>query len=90
MAVTARISKSGQVTIPAEIREKMGVKPGDAVIWSTDEQGKATVRAVRYSLEDLDGILGPLPPGMGVNELIDEAAHEAIERRYRRWREQNG
>jgi predicted nucleic acid-binding protein len=29
MAVTARISKSGQVTIPAETREKLGLKPGD-------------------------------------------------------------
>lgn len=84
MAVTARISKSGQVTIPAEIRDKLGLKPGDTVIWSSDETGKAMVRPVKYSFDELRGILGPLPAGVDINEAINDAAHEAIESRYRR------
>lgn len=89
MAVTARISKSGQVTIPAEIREKLGLKPGDTVIWGTDDTGKATVRPVKYTFEELRGILGPLPAGVDIDDMINEAVHEGMERRYRRVFEQD-
>lgn len=84
MAATARISKSGQITIPVEIREKLGLKPGDTVIWGIDDTNKATVRPVKYTFEELRGILGPLPTDMSVDELINEVVHEGIERRHRR------
>lgn len=86
VTVSARISKSGQVTIPAEIREKMGVKPGDTVLWRIDEDGAASVTRIKYRFEDLVGILGPIPEGMTMDELIAEATAEAMERRYRRGR----
>lgn len=87
MAVSARISKSGQVTIPAEIRETLGVRPGDSVIWRVDDQGHVAVERVKYTLDDMDGILGPLPDGMTLDEVISEATGEAIDRRLGRWRE---
>jgi len=86
MAISARISKSGQVTIPAEIREKLGVKPGDVVLWRVDDDGKIEVERVKYKFEDLIGIFGPLPEGMTMDELITEAMAEATERRYHRGR----
>lgn len=84
MAVTARVSKSGQVTIPAEIREKLGLKPGDTVIWEFDDSNKATVRPVKYTFEELEGILGAFPGGMDIDDAINDAVHEGIERRHRR------
>lgn len=33
------VSAKGQVTIPAEIRERLGIHPGDDVTFETTEQG---------------------------------------------------
>lgn len=76
MAVSARISKSGQVTIPAEIREKLGVKPGDSVIWRVDEEGKVAVERVKYTFEELRGIAPLRETGKDLRTVIDEAMDE--------------
>lgn len=87
MPVSARISKSGQVTIPAEIREKLGMKSGDTVLWRLDEDGSVRMTPVRFTLEDMDGILGPIPESITLDGLITEATGEALDRRFRRPRD---
>ena len=76
MAVTARLSKSGQLTMPAEIRESLGVKPGDTVIWQVDEHGSAKVTPVKLTFEQLRGIAGPPRDGKDLMTTIDEAMQE--------------
>jgi AbrB family looped-hinge helix DNA binding protein len=88
VAISARISKSGQVTIPAEIRQKLGVKSGDSVLWRLEKDGSVRVTPVRFTLEDMDGILGPIPEDMTLDDLIAEATDDAIDRRFRWFREQ--
>ncbi|MFB6177561.1 MAG: AbrB/MazE/SpoVT family DNA-binding domain-containing protein [Halobaculum sp.] len=34
--VTTRVSQKGQTTIPKEIRERLGIEPGDRVEWADD------------------------------------------------------
>ena len=38
----AKISKNGQITVPVEIREHLGLKPGDKIFY-TSEDGKVTI-----------------------------------------------
>lgn len=45
---TATVGPKGQVVIPAEAREKMGIKPGDKLI-SLYVNGKNTVAFIRES-----------------------------------------
>jgi AbrB family looped-hinge helix DNA binding protein len=78
MAVTSRVTKSGQTTIPAEIRKRIGLKPGGTVIWGVNERGRAEVQAVEYTVDDLCGILPPLP-GMETSEDMERAIKEAFE-----------
>ena len=33
MKYISRVTKKGQITIPYEIREKLGIKPGDIVVF---------------------------------------------------------
>jgi len=86
MAISARISKSGQVTIPAEIREKLGVKPGDVVLWRVDDDGKIEVERVKYTFEELRGIAPLLENDKDLQTVIDQAMDEWGESKVREFR----
>ncbi len=48
-----KITAQGQISVPAEIRRKLGIGPGSILEW--DEEGEKIVvrRAGRYTSEDL-------------------------------------
>lgn len=68
----AKVSTSGQVTLPADIRRILGVEPGDAVVFRTDKEGRVVVRKPK-SAADLAGIAGPRPDNL--YELLEDAKH---------------
>ena len=39
----AKISKNGQITVPVEIREHLGLKSGDKILFYISEDGKVTI-----------------------------------------------
>lgn len=43
----AKITTRGQVTIPAEVRDALGLREGDTVAFEVDSQDQAKLRAVR-------------------------------------------
>jgi len=43
MPKTTRVTKKGQATIPQEVRDALGIEPGDKVIWE-EIDGKAVVK----------------------------------------------
>jgi antitoxin PrlF len=59
----SRITSQGQVSIPAEVRRRLGIGPGSVIEW--DETGEEVVvrRAGRYSFEDMRAALFPRGPG---------------------------
>ena len=51
----SKITAQGQISVPAEVRKKLGLRPGSILEWH-DEGGKVLVsRAGRYSFEDITG-----------------------------------
>lgn len=74
MSTLAKITSKGQTTVPAAVREALGVKPGDTLLWEIAERGEARVRRVA----PLDiAYLKALEPG------LSEWASEADEAAYR-------
>jgi antitoxin PrlF len=59
MHARSRITAQGQISVPAEIRKKLGVGPGSLLEWS--EQGEEVVvrRAGRSSFEDIHAAVFP-------------------------------
>jgi len=51
------VSEKGQVTIPKEFREKLGITPGSEVEFE-EEDGKLVVRKEGVSFDDYEGFLG--------------------------------
>lgn len=45
--LTSKLSSKGQVTIPKEVREKVGLHPGDVVIYDIAKTGTVTLRRFR-------------------------------------------
>ena len=56
MTVFGKITAKNQTTIPAAVREALGLKPGDRVAYEVDEDG--TVRLVRAPSRGLTDLAG--------------------------------
>jgi AbrB family looped-hinge helix DNA binding protein len=52
-----KISKGFQVVVPKKIRDKLGLKPGDSLVW--EEMGDVVVvkPKKKKTLEDITGII---------------------------------
>jgi AbrB family looped-hinge helix DNA binding protein len=65
----ASVSEQGQVTIPKEPREKLGIRPG-AILELSEENGRlVAVRATEDPVEDVYGILDL---GRSTDEYLEE------------------
>ncbi len=54
---TAAVTTKGQITIPIEVRVKLGIKPGDRVRFVENEKGEIVLKPKTGSIMDLRGIV---------------------------------
>jgi antitoxin PrlF len=58
----SRITSQGQISVPAEVRKKLGVGPGSLLQWD-EEEGKVVIRRVgKFSCQDMQAALFPEGP----------------------------
>ncbi|HVO99992.1 MAG TPA: AbrB/MazE/SpoVT family DNA-binding domain-containing protein [Bryobacteraceae bacterium] len=76
------ITTKGQVTIPKEIREHMGLKPGDRVDFVRDESGQTMLKPIRTDFRSLRGILKSKRTRALTIKEMDEAIAQGAARRY--------
>ena len=56
------LTAQGQISVPAEIRKRLGLGPGSVIEWE-EEEGRIVVRrAGKYSFEDIHRALFPDGP----------------------------
>ncbi len=59
--IVSTITSKGQVTIPAEVREYLGIKTHDKIAFVLDEEGIVRLRVPRYpNIASLRGAAGRL------------------------------
>ena len=67
----SKLTAQGQISVPAEIRRRLGVGPGSVLEW--DEEGENVVvrRAGQYTFDDIHKRLFPdgKPPRKSLREL---------------------
>ena len=55
----SKVTSQGQISVPAEVRRKLGIGPGSVLEWD-EQEGKVVVRRVgRFSSEDVHDALFP-------------------------------
>jgi AbrB family looped-hinge helix DNA binding protein len=65
------LTRKGQVTIPAEFRDALGLKEGDRLVWWI-ENGHLTVTSARAYMQQLGGMLKPLIDPTMPSPTLDE------------------
>ena len=87
---TATLTRNGQVTIPAAIRARLGLKTGDRIDFVVGPEGKVTLIPRKIRLEDLRGILRRTGQrAISVREM-DEGICRAVTMRWKRVARQSG
>ncbi len=80
----SRLTAQGQISVPAEIRKKLGVGPGSVLEW--DEQNDEVVvrRAGRYSSEEIHVALFVSPVSAATFAWVKEGIRKYIRKRHAR------
>lgn len=60
--VESKITSQGQVSIPAPIRQRLGLTPGSKVEWCVEGDDVIVRRAAKYSSQDIHDALFDAPP----------------------------
>lgn len=67
----SRISSKGQVTVPAEVRDRLGLAPGTPIAFELREDSVVLRKSFRGE-HPVDRVFGSLRLDRPVDELIDE------------------
>lgn len=80
----SKITAQGQISVPAEIRRKLGVGPGSVLEW--EEQGDRVVvrRAVRYSSEEIHRAVFDRPPKARSADELKSGVAEYMRKKHAR------
>ena len=76
---SATVSKIGQITIPQEVRNRLGLKTGDRLDFVEDNDGIYRVFAATKDVRDLKGIV-QRPQGPVRVDAMKDAARRAASR----------
>ncbi len=69
---SATVTSKGQVTIPVEVRSKLGLRPGSRLAFVPTESGAYEIHVQAASIQDLKGVV-PQPSGFVTLEDMGEA-----------------
>lgn len=80
----SKLTAQGQISVPAEVRRRLGVGPGSVVEW--DEEGDRIVvrRVGLYSFEDVHCALFPSPPKPRTTDEMKEGIRRHVRSRHAR------
>ena len=76
MSKLLTMSPKGQITLPKELREQLGIKTGDEVV-CTVLNGQIVMTPKSIDFNDLAGFLGNPPNGPATLEEIDATVRQA-------------
>ena len=83
----SKITSQGQISVPAEVRRKLGVGPGSTIAWEEEGDKIVVTRAKKYTWEDIRKAAFPEgPPEPRTLEELKEGIREYIRKKHARGR----
>ena len=78
--ITAATTQRNQVTIPAEVRRLLGLKPRDKVAFTIEDDGVVRIAPASFSLESAYGSVKPAAGPDDLEQVSRDAKDEKAER----------
>jgi AbrB family looped-hinge helix DNA binding protein len=81
----SRLTAQGQISVPAEIRKKLGVGPGSVIEWDEKNDQIIVRKAGRHTLEDVHKALFPdTGPARKASASVKEGIRQHIRQKHAR------
>jgi AbrB family looped-hinge helix DNA binding protein len=81
----SKLTSQGQISVPIDVRRKLGIGPGSVLEWEEDGDRIVVRRAARFSSEDIHRALFPdRPPKPGTPADMKEGIRRRTRERYAR------
>ena len=78
----SKVTAQGQVSVPAKVRQKLGVGPGSVLEWDEDGDRMVVRKAGRHSSEDIHRALFPRTPKRRTVEEMKNGIRRYIKKRH--------
>ena len=80
----SKLTAQGQISVPVEIRRKLGLGPGSVLEWDEDGEQVVVRRVGRYTSEEVHRALFPKPPKPRTLEEMKAGVQRYMKERYAR------
>jgi antitoxin PrlF len=80
----SKLTAQGQISVPAEVRRKLGIGPGSILEWDEDEEKIIVRRVGIHTSEDVHRALFPKPPEARTLAEMKEGIRRYMKKRYAR------
>ncbi|MBF8301653.1 MAG: hypothetical protein HW394_2023 [Acidobacteria bacterium] len=81
----SKVTAQGQISVPAEVRRKLGIGPGSVLEWDEEEDKIVVRRSGRYTSEDIHRVLYPDgPPKARTLDELKDGIRRYIRKRHAR------
>jgi antitoxin PrlF len=80
----SKLTAQGQISVPAQIRRKLGVGPGSILEWDEDGDDVVVRKAGRFSSEEIHRAVFAETPRPRKLEDMKEAVRQAVRRKHAR------
>jgi antitoxin PrlF len=80
----SKVTSQGQVSVPAEVRRKLGVGPGSVLEWVEEGDTVVVRRAGRYSSEDIHRAVFKSPPQPRSLDELKQSVGDYMRRKHAR------
>jgi antitoxin PrlF len=80
----SKVTAQGQISVPAEVRRKLGVGPGSVLEWDEQDDQVVVRRAGRYTSQDVHNALFPKKAPKGKPADVKDAIRTYIRKRHAR------
>jgi AbrB family looped-hinge helix DNA binding protein len=81
----SKLTAQGQISVPADVRRKLGVGPGSTLEWTQEGDQILVRRAGRFTSEDIHRVLFPSrPPKARTLAELKEGVRKYVRKRYAR------
>jgi len=80
----SRVTAQGQVSVPAEVRRRLGLGPGSVIEWDANGDEVTVRRVGRFTSEDIHRAIFEVPPAPKSLEELKESIEAHMRERYGR------